>query len=191
MAADPHDEIDLWRRASGGEREAFASLVERVLPRIRRLLFRLLGFRRADVDDLTQEVFMRLIQRIRELKKPEAGPGYVRTIAVHVVREQQRRAIRQAPVANIAIEDLTEEEGSAPGSDWDLGDAELREHVAQGVAALPLSLREVLVLRVYEELAPHEIARHLKVRPEAVRNRLHRARQALKKSLHEDAELSS
>jgi RNA polymerase sigma-70 factor (ECF subfamily) len=48
---------------------------------------------------------------------------------------------------------------------------------------LPGRLREAAVLRYLEEMEPDEICRVLGIRSGAVRVRLHRARELLKKSL--------
>ena len=52
--------------------------------------------------------------------------------------------------------------------------------VRQGIDQLPASYRTVLILRDIEELGTEETAKMLEVTPNAVKIRLHRARQALR-----------
>ena len=61
--------------------------------------------------------------------------------------------------------------------------AESREFVRRSIDDLPESYRVVLVLRDLEELSTEEAARLLEVTPNAVKIRLHRARQALRSLL--------
>jgi RNA polymerase sigma-70 factor (ECF subfamily) len=58
--------------------------------------------------------------------------------------------------------------------------AEVQEVVRSAIARLPDNYREVLVLRDLEELSTEETAQALGVTPNAVKVRLHRARQALR-----------
>ena len=49
-----------------------------------------LGGRRAEVDDLVQDVFVEAARGIRELRAPEAVKGWLATIAVRLVRRRLR-----------------------------------------------------------------------------------------------------
>jgi RNA polymerase sigma-70 factor (ECF subfamily) len=68
---------------------------------------------------------------------------------------------------------------------------QLRGLVQEGIDRLPDSYREVLIMRDIEELDTEEVAEALGVSTNAVKTRLHRARQALRQvldpSLREDA----
>jgi RNA polymerase sigma-70 factor (ECF subfamily) len=66
------------------------------------------------------------------------------------------------------------------GADRMLERAELRARVRAAIDRLPERYRTVLVLRDIEELGTGEVARLLGVTPNAVKIRLHRARQALR-----------
>lgn len=67
--------------------EDYTGLVERVLVRI-------LG-RFRDLDDLTQEVFLRVLDRVDEIREPAALRGFVASIAVFVAREAIRSKRRR------------------------------------------------------------------------------------------------
>lgn len=64
-----------------------------------------------------------------------------------------------------------------------VADADLRAKVVRSLAALPESYRTVLLLAGGEGLGAREIARRTKTSESAVRARLHRARQQLRRDL--------
>jgi RNA polymerase sigma-70 factor (ECF subfamily) len=62
-----------------------------------------------------------------------------------------------------------------------LGDSQSLSRLDQAIAALPLRLREPLILTVFEGLSNRETAMQLDATEKAVETRLHRARQRLAK----------
>ncbi len=60
---------------------------------------------------------------------------------------------------------------------------ELRKDLTAAIAALPSMYREVLILRDIDELTAPEAADYLKISTEAVKSRLHRARQMMREHL--------
>lgn len=171
----------LWARAARGDREALDTLVALALPKVRKFLFRLAGFDATHVDDQAQEVFMRLLDGMSRLRAPGAGPSWMFRTALHVHREGRRRRDRDA-----ALEPLDESSTAERLPAGPLArtlDRERAAWVRTAIAGLPTTLREVLVLSTYERLAPREIATVLDLTREAVRHRLHRARNAVREQL--------
>jgi RNA polymerase sigma factor (sigma-70 family) len=60
---------------------------------------------------------------------------------------------------------------------------ELRRDLTAAIAALPPIYREVLILRDIDELTAPEAAEYLKISIDAVKSRLHRARQMMREHL--------
>ncbi|MBI5322561.1 sigma-70 family RNA polymerase sigma factor [Bradyrhizobium sp.] len=60
---------------------------------------------------------------------------------------------------------------------------ELRRDLTAAIASLPAIYREVLILRDIDELTAPEAADHLKISIDAVKSRLHRARQMMREHL--------
>ena len=75
------------------------------------------------------------------------------------------------------------EENSAVCGPIDAAGRERGEMVAQAVAALPPLQREAIILAEYEEMSLEEIARATGVELAAVKSRLHRARENLRRIL--------
>jgi RNA polymerase sigma-70 factor (ECF subfamily) len=68
---------------------ASAALWERYYPLVRQVLARAIGPRH-DVDDLVQEVFMRLFRKLGSLREPAALRAFVLTITARVVKSELR-----------------------------------------------------------------------------------------------------
>jgi RNA polymerase sigma factor (sigma-70 family) len=60
---------------------------------------------------------------------------------------------------------------------------DLRRDLSRAIGALPLLYREVLILRDIEEMSAAEVAQQLQISVDAVKTRLHRARQMLREAL--------
>jgi RNA polymerase sigma-70 factor (ECF subfamily) len=76
----------------------FSALVERTLCRI-------LGIHH-DLEDLVQEVFLRVLRRLSTLDEPRALPGFVTSTAVFVAREAIRSRKRRSWLLFLAPPDL-------------------------------------------------------------------------------------
>jgi RNA polymerase sigma-70 factor (ECF subfamily) len=78
--------IEAFRR---DEEWAAAGLWDRFAPLVRRVLFRALGPGQ-EIEDLVQEVFIRLYRKLPGLRDPEACKGFVVTITTRVLQSELR-----------------------------------------------------------------------------------------------------
>jgi len=128
--------------------------------------------------DLTQEVFLRVSRS--GAPAPEAGAAddqshrawiftIARNLALNHVRDAQRRPASSGPEALA--------DASRPATQ------ELAASLNQALAALPEIDRDVFLLRETAGLSYGEIASTCGLTPDAVRSRLHRARQHLREML--------
>jgi RNA polymerase sigma-70 factor (ECF subfamily) len=144
-------EAQLMRRWQGGDVSAFEEIVRRWQGRVGRLLARLAGPSAA--PDLCQEVFLRLYGAGPRYREAGAFATWVYRIALNAIRDAARRRRDCAALGNHEPADH-----AAPPQDA-ICRREEAELVARALAALPAPLREVLVLRHYEELSFEEMAR--------------------------------
>jgi RNA polymerase sigma-70 factor (ECF subfamily) len=144
-------DADLMRRWRGGDAGAFEALVRRWQRRVAALLGRLAGPRAA--ADLCQEVFLRLYQAGPRYREEGAFTTWLYRIALNVARDAGRRA-RHDPRPLAGHEPPA---GGAP--DDDACRREAAHLVADAVAELPDPLRDVLILRHYEDMSFEDIAR--------------------------------
>ncbi len=174
---DPTD-ADVIRRWHGGDARAFEELVRRWQQPVARLLGRVVG-RTELVQDLSQEVFLRVYRARHRYRGNGSFNVWLYRIALNVARDALRRNRRGlAPL---------EDEPAAPGdpADETCARAEGARLVARAVAELPEPLRTALVLRHYEWLAFEEIARLTATPASTIKSRFSAALARLRVRLEE------
>jgi RNA polymerase sigma-70 factor, ECF subfamily len=167
----------LITRAARGDQTAFELLYERHWSAVYNYAW-LLARSVPDAEDITQESFLVL------LRKPAAFDpvrAQLRTWLIAVVRRQYWGRARSL-ARETDFEDLDRAEVAA-GFDEELIRLERAEAIRQAVGALPQVQREALYLFEFEGLSLAEIAATLNIEANAVKARLHRARQQLKQLL--------
>ena len=177
--------------------ERFEALVREHQAMVFRTLTRLTGAG-AQVEDLAQEVFLRLYRALPEFRGQAAVSTYLYRIVVNVAqdewkrRRKERAHLASAPdsaedqgsrtwMENFAGDDL-QEHGRDP--EQRMADAELQAAVDVALNGLPEIERAVLVLYHQEECSYGGIAAALAIPINTVRTHLHRGRKRLSESLH-------
>jgi RNA polymerase sigma factor (sigma-70 family) len=170
-------DAQLIARAASGDRTAFELLYERHGNAVYRYAW-LLSRSVADAEDITQESFLALI---RKPKSFDPARAQLRTWLIAVARRQYLWRCRSS-ARETGSEDLERQQDVA-GFDEELLRLERAEAVRQAVAALPQMQREALYLFEFEELSLAEVAGILNIEVNAVKARLYRAREQLKRLL--------
>ncbi len=172
-----HQDAELIRRWQRGDAAAFEALVHRWEQPVLRLLARYAGSR-VSIHDLAQEVFLRVYQAGPRYRERGAFSTWLYRIALNVARD----ALRRRQPLPLADHDL--ETNSVPAeTHWE--QRELAGAVARALAELPDPLREVLVLRHYEDLNFEEIARLTGTPASTLKSRFTVALQRLRARLQE------
>jgi RNA polymerase sigma-70 factor (ECF subfamily) len=134
-------------------------------------------------DDIAQEVFLRLLRG--QVHFDEAR-GSLRSFLLGVARNLALQHLR----SNARWEPIDEEQFVASPlfavrlkADTASDSFEIGEIVGRAVRALPPLQRDVFILAEYEELSLDEIARAVDTNVGAVKARLHRARENLRRML--------
>ena len=172
-----------------GREEAFRTLVQRNQAKVYAMIFRVIG-NHAQVEDLTQEVFLRVFRTAGRYRPLAKFSTWLYRIAANVALNaiRARRKIKLAPL------ELPDEED---GSSWhrDVPDtrvappqagmdaAELRVKLAEAIAALPENQRIAFTLNQYEHMSYQEIADILSCSTMAIKSLLSRARSNLRDTL--------
>ncbi len=177
-------DVELMQRLAEGEDLALNELMARWRERLAAFLLRMVGDH-ATAMDLAQETLVRLYTSRRSYKPSAAFSTYLFHIAANLAHSHARWKTRHPTVP------LEDEEGIMVHEPADTqlspdAAAALREKtkmVNQAIAALPLDLREALLLFTMEDMSHAEIAVTLGCSAKAVEVRVYRARQALKETL--------
>ncbi len=167
------DEV-IVERALGGDAEAFGELVRRWERRIFALAYGMLG-REEDARDATQETFLAAFRNLRGFRGEAKVSSWLHRIAVNQCLTRQRRA----KVRNEAALD-EEEDGAAqfavPLEQSPANVVEERQRTAavrRALGGLPVELRQIVVMKEFEELTFREIADALDLPLSTVKSRLY------------------
>ena len=188
METATNDE-QIVERALAGDADAFGEIVQRWERRIYSLTYGMLG-REEDARDATQETFVAAFRNLRGFRGEARVSSWLHRIAVNQCITRQRRAKVRGETA---IEDELEADGAsffAPAHESPASAAEGRERteaVRRAVRALPTELREVIVMKEFEELTFQQIAETLGVPLSTVKSRLYTALRQLRLKLEKMA----
>ena len=172
-------------RAQSGDADAFGEIVRRWERRIFALAYGMLG-REEDARDATQETFLSAFRNLRGFRGEAKVSSWLHRIAVNQCITRQRRSKVRGETA---LEDETEADGasySAPAHQSPARVAESRELsgiVRRAVNALPTELRQVIVMKEFEELTFQEISSILELPLSTVKSRLYTALRQLQMRL--------
>lgn len=173
------DEL-LLQKAGKGDQAAFLELYDRYRDPIFRFAYRLLGSVEI-AEDITHDCFLSLIRR-PEGYRPERAAlrTYLFAIARNLALKHFRNTGRET-----GLEEMTDEPEVSPRHTplRRLLDEELAAQVRDAVFNLPDLQREALILYEYEELSLNEIAAVVDADVGAIKARLYRARERLKRVL--------
>jgi RNA polymerase sigma-70 factor (ECF subfamily) len=172
-------------RALSGDAEAFGEIVRRWERRIYALAYGMLG-REEDARDATQETFLAAFRNLRGFRGEAKVSSWLHRIAVNQCITRQRRAKVRGETA---LEDEAEADGasfSLPAHASPARVAEARQttdDVRRAVQSLPPELRQVIVMKEFEELTFQQIAEALDLPLSTVKSRLYTALRQLRMRL--------
>src|SRR3954469_3734403 len=170
--------------AGQGDDDAFAVLYERYAPRIGAYLMRLVGDEHL-AQDLTHEVFVSALRRLRTDRPPIAVGPWLYRIARNASIDVHRRA---QIVRHVPLDGASEQRPSVSRESRPEAAAEVRQWLEQlrdVLGGLSETHRTVLVLRELEGLSNREIGDRLGVSRPAVEGLLFRARTKLRREYDE------
>lgn len=184
---EPSELEELVRRAQRGDRAAFTELFRRHRNDVARLVFRMLG-PTADVEDVTQEVFLQVHKSLGEFRGQAKFTTWLHRVTVNVVL-MVRRAARSRPVfAGEPVADHEPDRGLLPDED-----AARHARIAafrRLLDRLPEKKRTVFILHEIEGQSPADIAEIVDAPVLTVRTRLFYARRELAEMMREEPTLA-
>jgi RNA polymerase sigma-70 factor (ECF subfamily) len=170
----------LIEQARAGDETAFNKLVVTYRRRILGTISRLIG-RPEDVEDIGQEVFLRLYYSLDQLRSPEVFEPWLYRLTVNACFDYLRRH-RRRPESRMA--DLSEHqvlmadaEASGERRNEEQRKAGIREFVQALLSEVSEEDRVLLTLKEVEGLSIKELEEIYEVNENALKVRLYRARQ--------------
>jgi RNA polymerase sigma-70 factor (ECF subfamily) len=172
-------------RALTGDPEAFGEIVSRWERRVFSLAYGMLG-REEDARDATQETFLAAFRNLRAFRGDAKVSSWLHRIAINQCITRQRRAkVRKES----ALDDEEEKHAATFATPVEMSPARVvegQQHieaVRRAVGSLPVELRQVVVMKEFEELTFREIADTLDLPLSTVKSRMYTALKQLQMRL--------
>ena len=184
MVAELTDE-EIVKLAVRGETDAFGEIVNRWERKIFALCFGMLN-REDEAKDAAQETFISAYKNLAKFRGDAKVSSWLHRIAVNQCLTVKRRSKSRGE--NFLDEDTNEAERVfvAPGKLSPSNRIEQKERhsiVRQAVSALPVELREVVVMKEFQEMTFQEISDTLEIPLSTVKSRLYTALKQLRMKL--------
>jgi RNA polymerase sigma-70 factor (ECF subfamily) len=164
--------------ATGGDNEAFRSLVERHSRYVFNVAYRLTGSA-SDAEDVVQTTFLRAYQQLSRFEARADFRTWLHRITVNcsidLIRGRRHREIGHDP-EDLEFESAgSDRQPAALSPDRLLLSTEIRHRIAEGMAQLSASERLAFTLRHVEGLPIRDVALRMGLKTEAAKNSIFRA----------------
>ena len=176
---------ELIARCLSGEQSAYVAVYNQYAEMIYRLCYSLLGHNE-DAEEVLQDSFEYAFRKLAHYDSRRASfKTWLYQIAVSRCRNKRRRKwLPTLPLGQLRDEELRDRNAPAPDEAVDLSERHLA--VWDAVNDLSPKLREVAVLRYYEEMTYVEIGAVLSIPAKTAESRMRLAHDRLKKLLLEE-----
>ncbi len=186
-------EDDHWvAKVQGGQTEVYGKLVRKYQDRVFNTCWRICG-NLEDARDLTQDAFLKGLERITDFRRKSGFYTWIFRIAVNLAISHRRKA-KGRRTASLDWADSTAgtqaaalakrvHDSHAESPVDSVTATELQGKIAAGLQELDDDHRAVVVLRDIEGFDYREIAEILDVPTGTVKSRLHRGRMALREAI--------
>ena len=184
LGADHGDESAIIAQCLGGDRKAYAVLVERYKDLVHDLVYRMTGDA-VRAEDIAQEAFVKAYLSLRDFRGESRFSTWLCRIAMNRCKDMLRKARREVlmpggPDGETQFPDSVDE-GETPAATLERREREAMLHRA--LARLPTKYREAVVLRHMEGLDFKDVGSVLGIAAGAAKVRTFRGREMLRRLL--------
>lgn len=178
-------EFELIERARNGDDTAFNQILKAYRKRILGTISRLIG-RPEDVEDVGQEVFVRLYYSLDQLRTPEVFEPWLYRLTVNAAYDYLRRQRRRSEsrMSDLSEQQVVMADAAAGGkrNEEEKHRTQVREIVDSLLSSVSEEDRILLTLKEVEGLSLRELEQIYNVNENALKVRLFRARQRVLKA---------
>lgn len=180
------EDVELVRLLQNGDMGAFDQLFNRHQELVYNVARKMMG-NEDDAQDLLQEVFLRVYEKIDKFKpKPASFSTWLYRLTVNLCIDELRKQKKDATIVPLE-EALSEMQADTPEDNALSGD--LERQVYKALDSLREKERVIIILRYMEGLSHEELAQVFKCSVGRVKSRLHEARHKLRTILERETDL--
>jgi RNA polymerase sigma-70 factor (ECF subfamily) len=177
-------ELALVRGAARGDRRCFEQLVQFHVPKVHRIVHRMLG-NESDVEDVMQEALLKAFTHLRHFRGEARFGTWLYSIAANQAMQLHRERRTRRFVASDDIERPVRD--PLASAEERMEKVELCRRVNERIAHLSAEFRAVVHLFYFEDLSVRETAQRLGLSEAGTKTRLFRARARLARMLEPSA----
>ncbi len=181
-----HTDNQLAAKAAQGHRDAFEELYERHCEGVAKALASFTRGNQDTLDDLSQEVFIRVIRGLDRYEQKRPFTPWLYTIALNVGRSFIRSQSGVEPMDPAKLEQIPIAGDEPKGWSEEL----LGAAAMMAVASLPSRLREVVTLRISTQMTYADIAETMSIPEGTARRRMFQALDIIRQKLGLKADLT-
>jgi RNA polymerase sigma factor (sigma-70 family) len=170
------DDLSLVQKCLQGNTHSFRLLYQKYSPRVKSILYQLCE--PSSLDDLVQEVFLRVWKGLPKFRASAAFSTWLYRITWNVAYDQKHTSMQKRAQIQTLLEKMPSQQ-EAP----DLMTMHYQDLVQRGLSSLSFDHRTILVLHDLEEVPQKEVAEILEIPLGTVKSRLFHARLALRQFL--------
>ena len=172
--------VTLVINAQSGDREAFGELVKEYQSNVFAVVMKRLR-NSAEAHEVAQEVFLRAMRKISQLREPERFVGWLLRIAVRLAIN---RAVRRPPESSYSPEIFAQVSQSTHAEPWEeVEQVERAEQLRAGIDKLRDLDRETLIAFYFKGQSLQEMSDDFSSPIGTIKRRLHTARHRLRDQL--------
>jgi len=174
--ARPSDE-QLFEDARGNDRRAMELLLSRLQPSVYRFGLKMCR-NDADAQDILQDTLLAVSRNIGGFRGDSSVSTWVYTIArSFCIKKRRRSKFAPAQIESLAdVDESRREQSGVESPDRKFEVRQMESALDGALAELDVKYREVFVLRDVEGLSAEEVSQVMGLSVQAVKSRLHRAR---------------
>ena len=170
------DERELVERCRSGDDTAFAELVDRYKDVVYGLAYRMTSDR-AQVDDLAQDVFLKIYRGLPYFRGEARLSTWIYRIVANVCAQARSRRRPEVPLDSGDADRPRREPGAQDGA---FGGIELRDRLEKAIAQLPEQYRMLVAAHYLQGVQYEALAEALDIPLGTVKTHLHRAKRRLR-----------
>ncbi len=182
LSGDQAQVRQLVLAAQAGDRSAFGELFERFHGVVMAVALRRLGRNVGDAEELVQDVFVQALQKLPQLRTPEAFAGWIKSIAN---RMAINRLLRRGPVVSADPSGMVDTCIDAATPECRALARERSDQVRAGLGRLGALDRETLEAFYLRDCSLQEMSHEFEAPLGTIKRRLHVARKRLSRQVEE------
>jgi len=192
---DQKNEAEIVARVLNGDRQAYALLIEEYKKPIYSLAYRMTR-NSEDAEDLAQETFLRSFNQLSRYDTKRSFYTWLYTISLNLIRNhlkktsrQRRDDFRHGEKPSGMVDFDAKQVALQEARDRDEWHKEREEKLENCLQELSPELRELLILRFYQGFSFEAIAEITELSQSAIKMRVYRGLEKLRKCIGEDVTL--